>query len=298
MEQAQLLAGNLQTNVNASQFKENARKRPQDFTRSRKMTFEELVFFILKSSKTTTSTAIRRFFEELEKDTDMTQQSVSEARAKLTVKAFEILYRDSTVIQLIAVNNQTWNDDFVYAIDGSKIALPADKKLLKYYGTVGRGAKSPTAQGSILYDVLNDIVVDVAIEPVATDERTLALRHLDACKTLINDDKKLIIFDRGYPSLKLIKQLETGGFNYVMRVRSKFNLDIDAQTSADGRVWLECDGQKLQVGVIKIELDSREVETLITNINDESLDVAAFKKLYFMRWPIETKYNLLKQAST
>ena len=294
MKQAKLLGRNLQTNVKGSQFKENARKRPQDFTRNRKMSFEELVFFILKSSKTTTSTAIRRFFDELEKDTVMTQQSVSEARAKLTVAGFEILYRESTVKPLVEVNHQTWNDYFVYAADGSKIALPADQKLLAYYGAVGRGCKSPTAQGSILYDVLNDIVIDAAIEPISVDERTLALRHLDVSKELIDHKKKLIIFDRGYPSLELIKQLEADGYRYVMRVRSKFNLDIDAQTENDGKVWIGSDEHKIQVRVIKVELDSGEIETLITNLHDPSLDVEAFKKLYFLRWPIETKYNLLK----
>jgi hypothetical protein len=294
MKRAQLLSVNIGTDVYNPQFKENARKRPQDFTRNRKMTFEELIFFILKSSKTSTPTAIRRFFKELEQDTTMTQQSVSEARAKLTVKSFEFLYRNSTVKPLVEVSDRTWNDYFVYAIDGSKIALPADKKLLEYYGAVGRGAKSPTAQGSILYDVLNDIVVDAAMEPISIDERTLALRHLEACKTIVDDKNILVIFDRGYPSFDLIKRLETDKFKYVMRVRSKFNLDIDAQTEQDGTVWIEKDGSKIQVRVIKVELDSGEIETLITNIYDKELDVEAFKTLYFMRWPIETKYNLLK----
>ena len=47
--------------------------------------------------------------------------------------------------------------------------------------------------------------------------------------------------------------------------------------------------------MIKVELDSGEIETLITNSYDKELDVEAFKTLSFMRWPIETKYNLLKR---
>ena len=93
-----------------------------------------------------------------------------------------------------------WHNYRVYAIDGSKIALPADKALGEYYGVLGKDGSAPTAQGSVLYDVLNDIIVDAAIEPLSTDERTLANRHIDVCKNVAPDDKKLTIFDRGYPS--------------------------------------------------------------------------------------------------
>lgn len=39
---------------------------------------------------------------------------------------------------------------------------------------------------------------------------------------------------------------------------------------------------------------SGEEETLITNITDKRLGVKAFKKLYFMRWPVEIKYDIVK----
>ena len=46
--------------------------------------------------------------------------------------------------------------------------------------------------------------------------------------------------------------------------------------------------------VIKFALDSGEIETLITNIKDKRLGKKAFKKLYFMRWPVEIKYDVVK----
>ena len=46
--------------------------------------------------------------------------------------------------------------------------------------------------------------------------------------------------------------------------------------------------------VLKFKLDSGIVETLITNIFDESFSVADFKELYFRRWGIEVKYNEIK----
>jgi len=141
---------------------------------------------------------------------------------------------------------------------------------------------------------LNDIVADAAIGPVSTDERTMAKTHIEACKHITAGEKKLIIFDRGYASFDIIQMLENAKLHYMMRVRTKFNLDIDAQTATDGFVSLKQGTESIQVRVIKFKLASGEVEVLITNITDKRLGKKAFKKLYFMRWPVETKYDIIK----
>ena len=50
----------------------------------------------------------------------------------------------------------------------------------------------------------------------------------------------------------------------------------------------------MKVRVIKFMLGSGEEEMLITDLFDEDMGVDDFKKLYFMRWPVETKYDELK----
>jgi hypothetical protein len=52
--------------------------------------------------------------------------------------------------------------------------------------------------------------------------------------------------------------------------------------------------KQLTVRVIKFALPSGETETLVTNIFDERMGIKAFKQLYFMRWPVETKYGEVK----
>jgi hypothetical protein len=66
-----------------------------------------------------------------------------------------------------------WHGFRLLAIDGSKINLPNDPELRKYFGSSGAGNISPCAQGSILYDIENDLVLDARIEPMESDERTL-----------------------------------------------------------------------------------------------------------------------------
>lgn len=274
-------------------FKEASRKKPTDFTRDRKMPFEEVILFMLNSFKCSTQSALRRFFTTLSKPLFMQQQSFSEARAKVKVEAFIQLF-NLTVEVMRANCRKTWHGYRLLAVDGSKIALPADKKLLKHYGGTGRHASSPTAQGSIAYDVLNDIVMDAFLVPLSTDERTLAKQHLDNCKAMDPREKKLFVYDRGYASFELIDMLVQNGFQFIMRVREKFNLAIDAQTCPDGVVWLEQNGKRIRVRVIKFKLDSGETETLITQLTDKRMGTQAFKQLYFLRWPVETKYDLVK----
>ncbi len=275
-------------------FKVAARTKAEYFTRKRKMPFEELMIFMLLSLKSSTSSALRRFFEQLgKKNITMTQQSLSEARQKVNVWAFVTIYK-LTVETMTKQLDRKWHNYRVYAIDGSKIALPAEQELREHYGALGKDHTAPTAQGSVLYDVLNDIVADALIEPMSTDERTLAFRHIEALKNIAPNDEKLVIFDRGYPSFSLIDMLESESIKYVMRVKAKFNLNIDAQRSKDGYVWLEQNGKRIHMRVIKFMLESGEMETLITNITDKRLGVKAFKKLYFMRWPVEIKYDIVK----
>jgi hypothetical protein len=279
--------------LNSLDFKDFARKKPTFFTRNRKMPFQELMVFMLFHLKCSIPSALRRFFKERGTDTTMAQQSLCEAREKVNVSAFKHLFTEA-VKTTVEHRKETWNGYRIYATDGSKIALPDDKKLLAHYGGTGKNADSPTAQGSALYDVLNDTLIDVAMEPLNTGERTLAEGHISALLTLPVTDKNLLIYDRGYPSFDFIKKHEDEGLFYLMRVKTKFNAAIDAQTKADGYVWLGKDGERIHVRVIKFFLNSGEMEMLITNVTDRRLGKKAFKKLYFRRWPVEVKYGVIK----
>ena len=294
MKLSQMLGTKIMGVINGSGFMEMARKTPNDFTRNRTMPFNLLMVHIITSLKSSSASALRRFFVSVGMVfASMRQQSYSEARQKVNVWAFVRLLDESATVML-ENTSKTWHGYRVFAIDGSKMQLPTDKKLLAHYGGMGKNGDTPTAQASILYDVQNDIVADAAIRPLADDERAMAKTHIEACNALLPDDKKLIIFDRGYPSFELMEMLETMGFKYVMRVRRAFNNDIDSQSKTDGHVWLNQGEKRMHARVIKFILDSGEEEVLLTNISDKRLGKKAFKKLYFMRWPVETKYDMVK----
>ena len=74
-----------------------------------------------------------------------------------------------------------------------------------------------------------------------------------------------------------------------MRVRRKWNLSVDAADQSDSFVKLDDD---TIVRVVKFPLPSGDQETLITNLFDLPSEV--YPTLYFYRWPVETKFDVVK----
>jgi len=283
--------------IKSQDFLEKARKRPQDFTRNRKLPFPKLMIFMLGLIKCSIQTALDKFFETSEdEEAHMAQQSFSEAREKIRWEAFHDLYKTITY-PIYDHYYETWHGYRVSAIDGSKIQLPDDPHLREYFGTLGKNNTAATAQASALYDVYNNVLIDAWIEPLDTCERTLALRHIEELCSMASFGKELIIFDRGYPSFELIEALTKRGISFVMRVKRGFNKAIDLLSEGDhrGSVLLHKDGHdNIPLRVIRFKLQSGEEEMLITDIADKRMGAKAFKELYFKRWPIETKFDELK----
>jgi hypothetical protein len=280
--------------IHSEGFLDRARMRTSDFTRNRKMGFTKLIAFMANQIKTSTQTALDRFFILIgEADTRMTQQSFSEARQKLNPEACRELFLH-TVSQTYTYDTDRWHGMTVIDVDGSKLQLPDDARLLKTFGGIGRGASSPVAQASIAYDMLNGVIVDAEIEPLSVDERSLAERHVERIAAIPGLSGALLIFDRGYPSFGLMSLIRSKGFSFLMRLRTKFDVGIDALGYGVHRHTLRRGDEEFAVKVIKFTLPDGEVETLVTNLTDARMGIKAFKKLYFMRWPVETKYGELK----
>jgi hypothetical protein len=262
------------------------------------MGFKRLIYFLLSMIKESSQNALERYFAMNGEETYMSQQAFSLARQKIKWEAFRELY-DLTVnghYENYKDEIKLWNGLRIFAIDGSKLSLPNDKPLRSYFGTSGAGNKSVTAQGSLLYDILNDLVVDARIEPMSVDERTLAQIHIKQLEGIesFREWEELILFDRGYPSFELIKGLLERKIHYVMRVRNKFSTEIDELNRGDHSIKLKHGEESIKVRIIKFRLKSGEIETLITDMTDKKYEMKTFKALYFKRWPIEKKYDQIK----
>ena len=285
--------------VSDAAYLERSRKRPQDFIRKRKLIFKELMLLILNQTRCSTQCALEHFFDRIRRpEVFMRQQSFSDARQKIKWEAFrEIFTHCVKVVYSDKHSWNTWHGYTVMAIDGSKIQLPSDPLLLATFGGMGPVATTPTAQASFLFDVLNDMIVDARIAPISTNERTLAKQHLESLLELPAIKKKLLVFDRGYPSAELIDAVLASGCDFLFRVRAKYNVKMDALPQGIHDFPLVGEkGGIMEAKVIKLELESGDIETLVTSIRDKRMGVEAFKALYFLRWGIETKIKELKHS--
>jgi hypothetical protein len=274
----------LDKDIKSAGFLEISRKRANDFTRKRKLPFAKLCLFLLGTVHECLSVAFRRFTEKIGETITMTEQSLSEARNKIRWEAFAELSKNISSFAYTGSYDR-WNGYRLWGIDGTKFALPNYPHLSEHFGNE-KG--SPMARGSVLYDLLNYTVFDGQIESLDIDERTLAKRHLSSLVERLEITKELVIFDRGYPSEEMIDFCVKNGLFYLMRVRNKFNLDVDKQENNDGCVQIGWH----KVRVIKVVLDTGETETLLTNLT-ENFD---FKELYFKRWSVEKEYDVFKNT--
>jgi hypothetical protein len=280
--------------IQSTDFLNRARSSSKHFTRKRKMGFKEVVYFMLNRVKSSTQTALDRFFDMTKGgEVHMTEQSFSDARQKLNWEACRELY-EYTVKSVYAGEITTWHGFRVLAIDGSKVQLPADNKLREYFGCAGPTQSAPTGQMSYIYDYFNDIIVDAELVPFNTNERELAKLHIERLRAMSADTKELVLLDRGYPSFELFSHLRERKIEFLARVKKGFNANIDALPLGEHDFVLEKNQEALPVRVIKFRLTTGEVETLITSILEDELGIKTYKQLYNCRWGIETKYYEMK----
>ena len=266
-----------------------SRLKPQYFTRKRKLPFYALLKFLLSMHKTSTQSALGKFLER--KGITMSQQALSKARSKFDHTPFLKLFngiRNAFYSSEYIDKLHKFNGKFLIAIDGSDTALPNLPSLLKKFGGTGSKASSPTARMSIAYDILNDFIMEANFSPLIVSERDHAKNHIEQVGKIIDWKDSVFIMDRGYASQELIELLSKKSF-YLFRLRTKFNTEIDALPLGSHIITMY---GNVKVRIVKFVLPSGEIETLLTNLFD--LDESEFKDLYFKRWRIEVKYDVVK----
>jgi len=272
--------------LNVARFSENS------FTRNRDMSFPDALAFMLDMRKTTLQTRLNLYFEHGKGGSEpISQQAFSKLRMKFDHSPFEAMVRELVKKEYSGQYElPLWNGYHVFAIDGSYLQLPRVDTLRNEYGV--RGGTCPSAGISVLYDVLHGWALDPIITQANMNERVECEKHIEfLCQKLAHiTENSIILIDRGYPSLDLLKKLQGSGLKFLARCSSKFVSEINAAPKGDSIVTLKND---ISVRVIKFELPSGEIETLVSNLFE--LQESLFPELYILRWGIESGYFRLKR---
>ena len=275
-------------------FAEAYKNSETDFTRKRRMGFIGIMALSLNFLRKSLQLEIDNYMELLDPEIEkpITKQAFSKARQKIDWGAFEYLFEMTGEKAIEADVFGRYKGYRVFAIDGTELYLPLSKEIVDDY-KLYRRTHIPHGRASVLCDVMTGYSIHAAITPLAVGERKLALEHLDYFSDL-KGKKDIILFDRGYVSYELIKRLIDDGCKYVMRMKTRFNKEIDNTNKDDFFITLDINREAYKIRVIKLVLENGETEVLITNLSRTAFKHTDFAELYHLRWGIETKFNTLK----
>lgn len=246
------------------------------FVRRSALLMEKMVKFLLYSPKTSLSNKLEQLRENLP-DLDfpsVSKQALSKARYGIRYELFQEFFEHSANFYYEHImERKLWNDRYhIFAINGSTHEVPSSKSTFKEFGKQS-DQKNPDlywsmALASVLYDVLEDVIVDAAIEKQFYSEREMSLRYLARLFVLGLENDSIVIFDRGYYSAEIYQEWVTAGCKVLMRLKKPNRL-----CSLDGDDVLDHvnapDGTKIDCRVIKYTLSSGEIEYLITAVRQD-----------------------------
>lgn len=305
--------------INSNELKRLGKLTKASFTRERKMGFVKLINYILNKKGLSTNMEINNFYDKINENNTISNQSLLDQRLKLNPEVFISL--NNNYLKLFYNEHKsevkTYKNYILKAIDGSDFEIPNTKESKKVYGTVinNKEESIPRATVSTSYDLLNKYVIEGFISPYRTGEVKSALEHIKNDKNITTDYNSIYIMDRGYVSIELMLYCLKNDIKFLIRLDGTAYKNERAEiTTNDEDIDLKYTRGRIRRRYIKNEelrlyakqlksskfrvvtyvLNTGEVEQLITNLEYDKFSYDDIVELYKKRWGIETLYYSLK----
>ena len=305
---------------NKNTVKESYKNTESSFTRERKMGFNDYIWYLIMQKGRTTSLELDEYLKNKNGtyEISISKQAFSKQRQNLKPEIFIDIYKDYLIdfYKNYPEEVKMYKGYYVCAIDGSLFEIPNTKELREAYKTQKNSSgdrESARARVSGIYDVENGFMIDALIKDCGEGEKELAKKNIENASKILNLEKCIIIFDRGYPGIDLIWYLEKLKIKYIFRLQTKmYEQEKVSMKTNDECVELKVAGDRLRkiktkeikedlkakktlkVRMSKIILDTGEIEYLLSNISEEIVSAGEMKETYFKRWQIEIGYDILK----
>jgi Transposase DDE domain len=297
-------------------------KNKSNFTRDRKIS-PKLIFLQMFFNKGRSfKNELDQFYEELSLEKNVTAWGFIKQRIKFNPDAIKNINYDYVKgFYENGKRDKKLKGYNVFAIDGSDLIIPSTEENKKVFGYKNNHGHQPVlASTSVIYDCLNRIIIDTQLNGYRYSERISALEHLKQLRTQFNKKKRLIIFDRGYPSLKMFIDLLENYDKFLFRLGAiDFKREQLSMKSNDEWIDIVFDKtrlntyrddyeflrklrklNKINLRFVKVPITTADGELvdeyLITNLTDDEFDSESLKDLYHLRWNIETSYRTLKSS--
>ena len=294
----------------------------RDFVRKSELSFSKTMKFILGMGSQTLGKELMEFY-----DYDSKMVSVSaivQRRAKILPAAFQqLFYRFNESFSQTCF----FHGYRLYAVDGSDIHIPTipDDHSTHYNANVNSKGYN-LMHLNAMYDLLNRRYTDAVLQDSRCENEHTAL--ISMAKNV--KCESIIVADRGYESYNTIAHLENYDLKYVIRIKTtagiaqKFNIPADKETDFTADILLtrrqtnevksnpeiyrylapfstfdflpkgSKDTYPMKFRIIRIRISEGLYETIVTNLWDNEFSADDIKKIYKMRWGIETSFRELK----
>ena len=295
------------------------RRRPEDFTRERVLTFPVLMLLLLQKSLKSLQAHLHELLWQLGGPAGpmVSAGALTHARAKLGASVFVELNQAAVLPTVYgpahAALVHRWRGLRLLGIDGSLERLPDSAEVRKKFGVVqdanqhGAQGSYPQGRASALFDLLNQVALDAHLVPWRQGETELAHAHLPV---LASTD--LAITDRGYAGFRWFVAVRQTGGHFLCRcsrgsfaivqqlfARDEAGVSVTVTLRAPPDCRAECRARgwplELVVRFVTVRLSTGQLEVLATSLLEEvAYPTECFGELYWRRWGQETFYGRLK----
>lgn len=294
-----------------------------DFTRKRKLPVETLIHFIIQMQSKSVNSELCEYFNDI--DSLPTASALCQQRDKLDISAFQ---RIMHLFVNAFDDYKTWKGYYVLACDGSDVKIAYDEKDVDTKRQNGNNKPFSQLHINGLYDCINHVFWDTSIDTATKTRECSALTEM-----IMKHDyptNSIITADRGYEKYNLMAcciennqkfLIRTKDINVYSSILSNMNLpdeefDLDVtkiltrkqtnETKANKQKYTFIsnksdfsyfgtkDYYEMNLRVVRFKITDDTYECLVTNLTRDEFDLNELKKMYHMRWDIETAFKVLK----
>jgi hypothetical protein len=257
-----------------------------------------LISFLVNAPRSGLQPELDAFFDHalgVKDARPVSKSALCQARQDLDPQALRTMLTYSATLLAEHTPAERWHGRRVLALDGTTLRVPNVPECAEHFGGMDTscGKFRPLARASAVFDVLRGCFIDAALDTFATDERTLAQKHLDALGA-----GDLLVMDRGYPSRRWFTQLQERNIGFCSRItgdhRWKAVRRFTRGPSDDAIVDLGTRDQPMLLRLVRAMLPNGKLLVMATNLYDKGLQPSNFAELYRRRWRIEEAFKLIK----
>ena len=307
---------------------ENFCSRPgKDFTRKRKLPFEKILSLLVKMGGHSLRDEMLDCldFEEM----PASVSALVQQRGKIPPEALKYLFHKFTAT---CEKPKLYKGYRLLAVDGSDLQFTANPNDPLSYFPGANGQKHYSfLHLNALYDLNSNLYLDAIVQKKrAANENAALINMVDKSQIA---QPVILIADRGYEAYNTLEHISRKGWKYLIRIKESkgiisplplpegdFDLPVQLFLTRKQNKTVKAlqkefpgtyrflpvnvhfpflptessDFYPFSFRIVRFKISDDSTETLITNLDANTFPAEELKRLYHMRWGIETSFRQLK----